>query len=269
MPLSDFEKILDEVIVFANPEDITVVITGGEPLMRDDILDIGEAIVKRGFRWVLETNGFLLNLDMQKQLANRGLSEIILSLDGMEKNHNWFRGHPNSFENSLYAIKQVVRFHSEIDLKIITTVHKKNLDDLDLLKDMLIQLKVKKWLLQVINPNVHNTYTPISELLISKEDYYTIHEKIKIWNSSQKISVKYSCNGNNMNGYSPERDTYFHCPTKGSSITLNADGHVTGCPKVKDIVGNIYNTDFRDIWEKGVQANNIKSVIKGCNRLRK
>jgi len=267
MPLSDFEKMLDEIIVLANPEDVTIVITGGEPLMRDDILDIGDAIIMRGFRWILETNGFLLNLDMQKQLSNKGLSEIILSLDGMEKNHNWFRGHPNSFENSLYAIKQVVRFYPEIDLKIRTIVNKKNLNDLDLLKDMLIQLKVKTWLLQIVNPDAHNTYTPISELLISDKEHYIVQKKIKLWNSSQRIVVKYSCNGNKMNGYNPEKDIHFYCPSGGRSITLNADGHVTRCPKVKEVIGNIYNTDLKDILEKGLQVNDLKSFIKGCNRL--
>ena len=44
MPLEDFVPVLDELSSMMDASDIMVVTTGGEPLMRKDILDIGRAI---------------------------------------------------------------------------------------------------------------------------------------------------------------------------------------------------------------------------------
>ena len=84
MPLEDFVPVLDELAGKMDASYIMVVTTGGEPLMRKDILDIGRAIRERGFLWGMVSNGMLLTEDMLDKLINAGLQSLSLSIDGFE-----------------------------------------------------------------------------------------------------------------------------------------------------------------------------------------
>ena len=97
MPLEDFVPVLDELAEKTDASGIMVVTTGGEPLMRKDILDIGRAIRERGFLWGMVSNGMLLTENMLDNLINAGLQSLSLSIDGFEEEHNWMRGNPDSF----------------------------------------------------------------------------------------------------------------------------------------------------------------------------
>ena len=59
MPLTDFLSALDTIK--AKPENFTVVITGGEPLLRNDLEICGREIRKHGARWSMVSNGYLYN----------------------------------------------------------------------------------------------------------------------------------------------------------------------------------------------------------------
>ena len=50
MPLEDFLAALDTIPRNERPKDFTVVLTGGEPLLRPDIADVGRAIRRRAIR---------------------------------------------------------------------------------------------------------------------------------------------------------------------------------------------------------------------------
>ena len=56
-PLSDLTMVLDEIAQRYDPSKILVITTGGEPLMRDDIVECGRAITERGFKWGMVSNG--------------------------------------------------------------------------------------------------------------------------------------------------------------------------------------------------------------------
>ena len=54
-------SIIDDISSFASP---TIILTGGEPLLRDDIFDIIEYGSKKGLRLVMAINGTLLDLSL-------------------------------------------------------------------------------------------------------------------------------------------------------------------------------------------------------------
>lgn len=83
----------------------TIGITGGEPLIRDDIEQLIEAIDDRSTT-ILFTNGKDLSPDRAKSLKRSGLFILAVSLDSMhEETHNEIRGHSRAFENALRAIR--------------------------------------------------------------------------------------------------------------------------------------------------------------------
>ena len=56
MPREDFFRVLDSIARKTDPHQVFVTITGGEPLLRDDLEICGKEIFERGFPWGLVTN---------------------------------------------------------------------------------------------------------------------------------------------------------------------------------------------------------------------
>ena len=96
MPLEDFLRALDTIPKTHRPKDFTVVLTGGEPLLRPDIVEAGREINRRGFGWGMVTNGWFYNEEKQRELIAAGMTAVTVSLDGLEASHDWMRGMPGS-----------------------------------------------------------------------------------------------------------------------------------------------------------------------------
>jgi MoaA/NifB/PqqE/SkfB family radical SAM enzyme len=63
-------------------------LTGGEPLLRRDLLEILDAAVEQGLHPCLTTNGLLLDESMARELGRRPLVWLNVSLDGAEAASN-------------------------------------------------------------------------------------------------------------------------------------------------------------------------------------
>jgi len=86
MLLSDFLSALDTI---KKPQkNLTVVLTGGEPLLRKDIEKCGFEIRKRGMRWSMVSNGQLYDKEKHISLLNSGMGALTISLDGLENKQN-------------------------------------------------------------------------------------------------------------------------------------------------------------------------------------
>src|SRR5665647_1252552 len=97
MPFEDFLHAILPLKERYKPNSITVVITGGEPLLRKDLPQCGRALRENGFRWGIVTNGFAYDSDMHAKLLSAGMGAITLSLDGFEETHNWLRVNKKSY----------------------------------------------------------------------------------------------------------------------------------------------------------------------------
>lgn len=87
-----------------------LVITGGEPLVRPDILDIARHAVALGFIVVFGTNGMLINDRMAKTLVEIGVMGVGISIDSLDpEKHDRFRGVPGAFASALAGIEACKR----------------------------------------------------------------------------------------------------------------------------------------------------------------
>lgn len=91
MPKEDFLKVLDSVAASTDPHKVFVIITGGEPLMREDLEECGKAIYDKGFPWGMVTNGLYMTRERFRRLLASGLHTATVSLDGFAADHNWMR----------------------------------------------------------------------------------------------------------------------------------------------------------------------------------
>ena len=151
MPREDFFHVLDSVARRCNPHDVFLIVSGGEPLMRDDLELCGQEFHRRGFPWGMVTNGLYLTADRLQGLVKAGLGSVALSLDGLEADHNWLRCHPQSFERASEAIDLLVH-EPHIIYDVVTCVNQRNYDQLPQIRDFLIGKGVKDWRLFPIFP---------------------------------------------------------------------------------------------------------------------
>lgn len=82
-----------------------VLMSGGEPLMREDIFELLEYGASLGLRMVLSTNGTLIDSAVAARLRAAGVSYAGISLDGLEEVNDSFRGVKGAFEKALAAFR--------------------------------------------------------------------------------------------------------------------------------------------------------------------
>lgn len=95
-------KVLDELVRFRVP---VLLFSGGEPLIRPDILNLIKKSRERGLRPVVSTNGTLIDRKKARGLREAGVAYVGVSLDGLEEKNDFFRKVPGAYRRGLAGIK--------------------------------------------------------------------------------------------------------------------------------------------------------------------
>lgn len=107
-----------------------LVFSGGEPLMRDDILTLTEHAITVGLRPVFGTNGYFLTLDLAKKIKAAGGAAVAISLHMVDKERlDEFCGVPGAYDKSIQAMRNCkeIGLHFQVN----TTVFDSNLEDIE------------------------------------------------------------------------------------------------------------------------------------------
>ncbi len=133
LTLSDSKKFIDDLKNFNVP---ALLFSGGEPLMKEDILDILNYADIKNIRSTLSTNGTLLDKDICRFLKKINLGYVGVSLDGIGTSHDEFRGVKGAFDSSLIGIRNCMEVNQKVGLRF--TITKNNYKDL---KDIFYLIK--------------------------------------------------------------------------------------------------------------------------------
>lgn len=125
-------RLLDDLAAFGVP---VVLFSGGEPLMRPDILDLIAAATSRNMRAVLSTNGTLLTPELAVRLRAVGLAYAGISLDGLAATNDRFRGVRGAYDRALAGVRACREAGVKVGLRF--TLTRENIDDLDGLFDLI------------------------------------------------------------------------------------------------------------------------------------
>ena len=262
MPLSDFLKVLDIITPHVNPHKTMIALTGGEPLMRKDLAQCGKEFYNREFPWGIVTNGYGLTKERFNELLQSGLRSITVSLDGLTpETHDWMRGKTGSWEHAKNAIAMVASSDGLV-YDVVTCVNKRNINDLDEIKKLLINLGVKQWRLFSIFPKGRAENNPL--LHLSSEEFVRMLNFIKQTRKEGIIKASYGCEGF-LGDYEMEvRDTPFFCRAGVHVGSVLVDGSISACPSLRAdyIQGNIYKDNFWTVWNERYQIMRDRSWTK-------
>ena len=249
MPLADFLKVLDEEVTPHNrPEDVLLIFSGGEVLVRSDLEEAGREVTRRGYAWGMVTNGLALDADRLRSLMDAGLRSISISFDGFEDAHNYIRRNPRSFEKALDAIRLIVR-EPRLTYDVITCVTSPMVARLEEFKELLIAEGVKYWRIFSIFPVGRAKDDPT--LAVTDAQFREVLEFIKRTRKEGRIDLSYACEGF-LGGYEGEvRDDFYQCAAGVSAASIRVDGAISGCTSIRANFhqGNIYRDSFWDVWQ--------------------
>jgi radical SAM protein with 4Fe4S-binding SPASM domain len=233
-----------------------ITLSGGEPLIRKDLPQIIKKLSSQSVAVNIITNGWTLDKELASTLKENGISTVAISIDGTKDIHDSIRKE-GSFERAQKAFKYLTE--EKITTGAVTTISRKNIAILPELREMLINMGVKSWQIQiglpmgnfknqpdwVISPQQIDDIIDFSyetsiqgKIIIYPADcigYYT-EKEIRIRQSSYKtndVSLWDGCNAG----------------LRGFGILHNGD--ILGCTSIRDkkyIEGNIREKRLADIW---------------------
>jgi radical SAM enzyme (rSAM/lipoprotein system) len=248
MPIADFVEVLKDIKTKYKPGEVMIVLTGGEPLMRKDLEDCGQLISELGYPWGMVSNGLMLTEERFQNLVKSGLRAITVSMDGLEENHNWLRGSSKSYQGVENALEIIASNHDVVH-DVVTCVNKRNIKELEAIRQHLINKRVKAWRLFTIAPI--GRAVDYKDLHLDAEEIRYLFDYIRKCRYSDNIKVSFSCEAY-AGDYDHEiRDGLFFCRAGINIGSVLADGSVSACPNNNRnfVQGNIYENDFLSIWE--------------------
>jgi heme b synthase len=129
-------ELLEEIREVGTP---IVILTGGEPLLREDVFDLSQKGTDLGLRMVLATNGTLLRPELVERMKDSGIKRVSISLDGVdERQHDAFRKVPGAFKGSLEGIRLLKE--GGVEFQINTTVTRHNIGNIENILDLSVEL---------------------------------------------------------------------------------------------------------------------------------
>jgi len=248
MPFDDFLQAIIPLTEKFKRDTITVVITGGEPLLRKDLPQCGKMLREHGFRWGIVTNGFAYTRDIHLRLMAAGMGAATVSLDGFEQSHNHLRCNKRSFANALNAI-DLIAGTTRLFYDVVTCVNRRNINELEALKELLTSHGVKAWRLFSIAPI--GRAAGQEDMQLTGDEFKQLMSFIAASRKEKRIDVKFSCEAYVGKYETRVRDGYFFCRAGINIASVLIDGSISACPNINRSFaqGNIYRDSLTDVWE--------------------
>ena len=263
--------------------------SGGEPLVRSDIMELARYAADKGMYIAMATNGILITKEKAKEMKKAGVQFVQISLDGADaKTHDTFRGIKGAFDKTVEGIKNSVA--EGFFVEISTTVTKYNYKQLPDIIDFGEKLGAN-WLMAY-------NFVPTGR---GKEIFKTDltpderEETLKmLWNELKKgreINVLSTAPQFARVALQQEKEeeekivpTHFYNPKLVGQLVdlaefiggcgagrfymaMRANGDLQPCVFFPLKVGNILEDDFEELWKhnKVLQELRDKDILHGCN----
>jgi len=241
-------------------------VTGGEPLMRKDMLEILSYASEKGLKTSLATNGYLVDEKMADAIVDAGVYLVQVSIDATEQVHNHIRNDRHSFDRAIGAVRYLKESNCP-KVSVASTVMPSNLDSLKDLGGILIENEVDFWNIGTVMPTGKARDKP--ELYLNREEFRRLMDFIV--SSKKEIGIELGENFPFLGEYEEKiRKRPLLCPAGIMSCCVGVDGHVRGCPdqadSEKNREGSILEESFADIWANGFMRYRSREILKTDSR---
>ncbi len=251
--------VVDQICETGKP---VVVLSGGEPLMREDVFDVARYGTERGLRMVMGTNGVLIDRTNAAQLREAGIKAVAISLDSTNPAiHDSFRGMHGVWEKAVQAIHNCR--DEGIGVQINMSAMRSDINEVNAVIEFGTRIGVRDY--QIFFPVPTGRAREIEPG--SPQEYEALIRQILMKYCDESVNIRPTC--------APQfrriaEDLGIKNPAWGrgciagiSYCRIYANGNVTPCPYLTVSAGNVRSTPFREIWSNS----EIFSTLRDPDRL--
>jgi radical SAM protein with 4Fe4S-binding SPASM domain len=250
--------------IAAMSEETMVVLTGGEPLLRPDIMEIAAHASGLGLMVVMGTNGVLLNDKRVAALQKAGVSAAGISVDSLDAGyHDGFRGAPGSWAKTISGIDACRR--AGLMFQVHFSVTDDNAHELDSMIEFCRSSGAAVLnVFFLVCTGRGETYTNIS--LDTYEN--VLRQVAQAARDEKQLLVRARC-APHFKRMALEMDpplpvTLIDGYEAGGCLAgtrycrVTPTGGITACPYIEESVGSIRETQFADIWRDAPMFNALR-----------
>lgn len=269
MTFDEVKRIADEIFAI-NPAPMFV-LTGGEPLLRDDLEDIAAYSKSKGATVVVGTNGTQLTAERIASLKDSGVTGIAVSVDSLEaRYHDRFRHGEGALADTVASIERLRAVG--MDFIVQTSLTPGNRHEL---RDLVA------WSAEM-GAVCFNLYflveTGRGEGMKSLEPQHNDEVLIELAELQReyrgRIMIRSKCQPQIMRHIherdpdSPLANYATRCPCGVQYCRITPDGKVTPCPYLPEVAGDLRRQSFSEVWNDSAVFQRIRSGELGgkCGR---
>lgn len=236
-------------------------ITGGEPFVRNDLLDVLQTIFQRPFyrNIDIQTNGVFIadHPDVLNELKSVGVTGLGISIDGFESTHDSLRG------VNRYWAKAIKAAHLAVEAGYIVTVsfvaHSKNVDELSAFHEF-IKKEIRPRVFRVMLIDALGRAMDNSEYLLAPGQVREVIDFLKTeygrscfeYSNPAATMVELGCGGwlgTELEGRI--RPFIFHCIAGINNLGILYDGKLGACSNIsRDLIqGDLRSERIKNIWD--------------------
>lgn len=265
LPTECWKKIIDEL---ADINVFGVSFTGGEPLIRKDLLDLVKYAYEKGLRITVATNCYLLDEEMIENLVTNGVDSFMVSLDGAKaETHDTFRGLPGSFEKVTSVLSSLVS--EGINVGVVSVISKMNLNEVGDIIVLVKEIGVKRISLAHIRlagraaANRHLQPTTEDYIKLLSDLYEKDQEVTGIGIKYPNLPAKVFIESIGIGPYKKiiKQGKIGMCGAGIIGCCISPTGNVKPCDMSGPVnLGNVLETPLREIWGKSNVFEHLRTI---------
>ena len=221
--------------------------TGGEPFLRKDLFEILSYVRDCGFSVSLMSNGTLIDSDMARRIREAQVSDVQISLDGLEPTHDSLRGR-GSFRRTLEGIRNLVAQGVEANINL--TVSRINVGQMGKLVRLAEEQRVSAIAFSRLVPTGRGA--GLSSEALTRGEVAYFYRELRRYKDNPKVVVTSRdplAAIADMDGESPQAEMPIGgCAAGIFGVTITADGTIMPCRRMDLPIGNIKEVSFRELW---------------------
>lgn len=290
-------RVMDEIAEVN--QNVLLILTGGEPLLRTDIFDLGRYGAEKGFTVVLGTNGFLLRQKQAKTMRQHRIDGASISLDSTDPSrHDAFRQLPGAWRGAVQAteVLQAEGFPFSLHMSVTDW----NVDEIPAMIDLAHGLGAKilnlfflvrtgrgEELTDISPEQYERILTYLARAQAIEFPQYDSEQTPRLdsgrahaatddpWETALgragNMLIRAKCAPffrrilYGLDPSSPLLRNYAEgsCPAGRHYCRIMPNGEVTACPYMPVVAGNVRQTPFATLWRDAALFNDLRSARLG------
>lgn len=230
---------------------LSVNISGGEPLLNRRINKIVEKLVSNGIDTGISSNGWYFK-EKGKELIEKGLSFIQVSIDGTPDVHDKFRGVNGAYNRAIEALQFAKE--NEIRTQMNVTITSENIDSLDYNIKVAKELGIDRIFFRRVLPTGRGE---TNRYVLPKKEKYI--ETIKHLSSINIDGLDIAIDDPIIGVLKNQSINIIGCTAGIKSVGIASDGSVYPCIFFRECIGNLNTTSLKEIWDSSDVLKKMRS----------